>query len=87
MDTDRKKNQNDPIANPIYFFSQPGNEKKVKLLSLETFNRKLKEIVITRLTKKINRIRYWVILIFFPVSIQNIKIKFLLYQCALYALT
>jgi len=45
LDYDRKKNVNDPISNPVYFFSNPGNEKKNKLLSLDTFNKKLKEIV------------------------------------------
>lgn len=42
---ERKKNLNDPIANPAYFFRKPGDDKAIKLVSLEKFNQKLKELV------------------------------------------
>ena len=41
---DRKKNRNDPITNPIYFFKKPNDEKAIKLVSLNNFNEKIKEI-------------------------------------------
>jgi hypothetical protein len=42
---ERKKNIHDPIANPTYFFRKAGDDKGIKLISLENFNEKLKELV------------------------------------------
>ena len=42
---ERKKNINDPIANPTYFFRKPGDDAAIKLVSLNNFNEKLKELV------------------------------------------
>lgn len=42
---ERKKNINDPIANPTYFFRKPGDDKAIKLVSLQKFNQKLNELV------------------------------------------
>jgi hypothetical protein len=43
---ERKKNINDPISHPTYFFRKPGDKDAVKLVDLETFNKKLNEMVI-----------------------------------------
>jgi hypothetical protein len=42
---ERRKNQNDPISNPTYFFRKPGDEKAIQLVSLNKFNERLKEMV------------------------------------------
>ncbi len=42
---ERRKNQHDPVANPAYFFRKPGDEKAIKLVALDKFHEKLKEIV------------------------------------------
>lgn len=43
---ERKKNINDPIANPAYFFRKAGDDKAIQFVSLENFNEKLKKLVI-----------------------------------------
>lgn len=41
---ERKKNINDPITNPIYFFRSPNDKNATKLVSLESFNNKLLQL-------------------------------------------
>lgn len=41
---ERKKNENDPVSNPTYFFRKPGDDNAIKLISLDNFNKKLHEI-------------------------------------------
>ena len=43
---ERKKNIEDPISNPVFFFRKAGDEKATKLLSLDNYKEKLDEIVI-----------------------------------------
>jgi hypothetical protein len=42
---ERKKNIHDPLANPAYFFRKPGDQKAIKLIALDKFHEKLREIV------------------------------------------
>jgi hypothetical protein len=42
---ERKKNINDPISHPTYFFRKPEDKDAVKLVDLDTFNKKLNEMV------------------------------------------
>ena len=42
---ERKKNIDDPVSNPVYFFRKAGDEKATKLLSLDNYKDKLQEIV------------------------------------------
>ncbi len=42
---ERKKNINDPISHPTYFFRRPDDKDAVKLVDLETFNIKLNDMV------------------------------------------
>jgi hypothetical protein len=42
---ERKKNIHDPLANPAYFFRKPGDQKAIKLVALDKFHEKLREIV------------------------------------------
>jgi len=41
---ERMKNKDDPLSNPVYFFKRPGDEKAVKLLSLDNYMNKLKDL-------------------------------------------
>ena len=43
---ERKKNIHDPLSYPTYFFRGPNEKDSVKLIDLETFHKKLKDMVI-----------------------------------------